>query len=204
MVKDKKYNMSFTTGSLYHYESVTIVELYIELQDWNAARNNAITENLLQSRTLSTLKKVCGEVISRLKTLSPRELNYLAQTNHQEQAYLLWIAVCRRYEFIADFATEVLRERYITLKSDLSYEDFDAFFNQKAEWHEELERITQSTRSKSRQVLFRILREANLLSDNNIIHAAMLSSELLVLLREECANDIFYFPIFEADMKKVK
>jgi hypothetical protein len=204
MVKDKKYNMSFTTGSLYHYESVTIVELYIELQDWNAARNKAITENLLQSRTLSTLKKVCGEVISRLKTLSPRELNYLAQTNHQEQAYLLWIAVCRRYEFIADFATEVLRERYITLKSDLSYEDFDAFFNQKAEWHEELERITQSTRSKSRQVLFRILREANLLSDNNIIHAAMLSSELLVLLREECANDIFYFPIFEADMKKVK
>ncbi len=196
--------MSFTTGSLYHYESVTIVELYIELQDWNAARNKAITENLLQSRTLSTLKKVCGEVISRLKTLSPRELNYLAQTNHQEQAYLLWIAVCRRYEFIADFATEVLRERYITLKSDLSYEDFDAFFNQKAEWHEELERITQSTRSKSRQVLFRILREANLLSDNNIIHAAMLSSELLVLLREECANDIFYFPIFEADMKKVK
>lgn len=204
MVKDKKYNMSFTTGSLYHYESVTIVELYIELQDWNAARNKAITENLLQSRTLSTLKKVCGEVLSRLKTLSPRELNYLAQTNHQEQAYLLWIAVCRRYEFIADFATEVLRERYITLKSDLSYEDFDAFFNQKAEWHEELERITQSTRSKSRQVLFRILREANLLSDNNIIHAAMLSSELLVLLREECANDIFYFPIFEADMKKVK
>lgn len=204
MVKDKKYSMSFTTGSLYHYESMTIVELYMEQQDWNATRNKAITENLLQSRTLSTLKKVCGEVISRLKTLSPRELNYLAQTNHQEQAYLFWIAVCRRYEFIADFATEVLRERYITLKIDLSYEDFDAFFNQKAEWHEELERITQSTRSKSRQVLFRILRETNLLSDNNIIHAAMLSPELLVLLREECAEDIFYFPIFEADMKKVK
>jgi hypothetical protein len=93
--------------------------------------------------------------ISRLRTLGPDELEFLVAASHQEQAYLLWLATCRQYRFIADFAVEVLRERYITLKNDLTHEDFDSFFNRKSEWHEELDRIAPATGSKLRQVLFK-------------------------------------------------
>ncbi len=193
--------MSFTTGSLFHRESVRLAALYLDLGDWNAVRDKVITENLLQTRTLNTLKRVCREVISRLKTLSRGELELIVEGYHQEQGYLLWLAVCRRYSFIADFAVEVLRERYITLKNDLNYEDFDFFFNRKSEWSLELDKITPATRSKLRQVLFKMLREADLLTANNMIHAAMLSSRLLELIYQSSLRDLVYFPVFESELK---
>lgn len=197
-----RYSMSFTTGSLFHRESVKLAALYLDLGDWDSVRHKVITDNLLQTRTLNTLKRVCREIISRLKTLSLSELKFLLETSHQEQAYLLWLAVCRRYRFIADFAIEVLRERYITLKTDLNYEDFDSFFNQKSEWHSELDEIRPATRSKLRQVLFKILREADLLSANNIISAAMISQQLIDLISHYNRREILYFPIFESDLKR--
>jgi hypothetical protein len=196
--------MSFTTGSLFHRESVELAALYLDLGDWNAVRSKVIAQNLLQTRTLNTLKRVCREIISRLKTLSSGELEFLVEGRHQEQAFLLWLAVCRRYKFVSDFAVEVLRERYITLKCDLTHEDFDSFFNRKSEWHLELDEITPATRSKLRQVLFKILREADLLTANNMIHAAMLSPRLLGLIHKGSRRDILHFPVFESDVKGMR
>lgn len=196
-----RYSMSFTTGSLFHRESVKLAALYLDLGDWNSVRDKVIAENLLQTRTQNTLKRVCSEVISRLRTLSSGALEFLVEGSHQEQAYLLWLAVCRRYRFIADFAVEVLRERYIALKSDLSHADFDSFFNRKSEWHAELDEISPATRSKLRQVLFKILREADLLTANNMINAAMLSPRLLDVIHQGSRGELLYFPVFESDLK---
>mgnify|MGYP001592165362 FL=1 len=193
--------MSFTTGSLFHRESVKLAALYLELGDWNAVRDKVISNNLLQTRTLNTLKRVCREVISRLKTLSIEELVLLVEANPQEQGYLLWLATCRRYRFIADFAIEVLRERYITLKTDVNHEDFDSFFNRKSEWHAELDVIQPTTRNKLRQVLFRMLREAGLLASNNIINAAILSPRLLNAITHNNRRDVLFLPVFESDLK---
>ena len=203
-ISNTRYSMSFTTGSLFHCESVDLVKLYLDLGNWNSVRDKVVAENLLQTRTLNTLKRVCREVISRLRTLSSGELEFLVEGNHQEQAYLLWLAVCHRYRFIADFAIEVLRERYISLKADLTYDDFDSFFNRKSEWHLELDEITPTTRGKLRQVLFKILREADLLAANNMIHAAMLSPRLLDLIHQGSRRDILHFPVFESDVKRMK
>lgn len=203
-MSNDRYSMSFTTGSLFHRESVKLAALYLDLGDWNSVRDKVIAENLLQTRTLNTLKRVCREVVSRLRALTQGELEFLVEASHQEQAYLLWLAVCRRYRFIADFAVEVLRERYITLKSDLTFDDFDSFFNWKSEWHLELDEITPATRGKLRQVLFKILREADLLTANNMIHAAMLSPRLLGLIQQGGRRDILHFPVFESDVKGIK
>ena len=203
-MKNDRYRVSFTTGGLFHRESVKLAELYLDLRDWKAVQERVIVENVLQARTLNTIKRVCREVISRIRTLGPDELNFLVAASHQEQAYLLWLATCRQYKFIADFAVEVLRERYITLRNDLTHEDFDSFFNRKSEWHEELDRITPATRSKLRQVLFKILREADLLTAHNMINAALLTPKLLEIILQSNQRDILYFPVFESEVKRAK
>lgn len=196
-----RYTMAFTTGGLFCRESVRLAELFLDRSDWNAVRDQVIAENLLQARTVKTLKHICREVLLRLKTLSRSELEFLVESRHQEQVYLLWIAVCRRYSFIAEFAVELLRERYITLKADVRREDFDSFFHRKSEWHPELDGLRPSTRAKLRQVLFKMLREADLLSTNHLIHAALLSPGLIDLIKHSDVREALYFPIFESDLQ---
>jgi hypothetical protein len=194
--------MSFTTGTLFHQESVKLAVLFLESHDWNLVRNIVLSENLLQFRTVNTSKRVFREVRSRLKTLNEDELDLLIHGSLQEQGYLLWLAVCRRYKFIADFAVEILREKYISLKVVLEYEDFDFFFNKKSEWHEELDQTKPATKMKSRQVLFKMLREADLLTSNNIINAAMLSPRFLKAISQENYQDILVFPAFDSDLRE--
>lgn len=196
-MKADSYSMSFTTGSLFRQESVQVAALFLEYQDWNKVRDRVLSENLLQFRTMNTLKRVCREIFSRLKTLSPDELTLLVHSATQEQGYLLWLAICRRYKFIEDFAIEILRERYLTLKKDLPYEEFDAFFNKKSDWHERLNTIKPATKAKLRQTLFKMLREADLLTGNNIIQAAMLSPKLLRAVQQENKDSILIFPTME-------
>ncbi len=196
-----KYSMSFTAGSIFFQESVKFAELYLEFGDWDETKNYIIHQNILQARTLNTSKRICTEIISRLKTMNKQELEFLLDSSSQDQAYLLWLAICRRYQFIGDFAIEVIRERFIFLKTDLNYIDFDSFFNQKSEWHVELENIKSSTRNKLRQVLFKILREADLLTENNLINVATLSPNLIEIICRNDKQEILYFPLFESNLQ---
>ena len=196
-----KYSMSFTAGSIFFQESVKFAELYLEFGDWDETKNYIIHQNILQARTLNTSKRICTEIISRLKTMNKQELEFLLDSSSQDQAYLLWLAICRRYQFIGDFAIEVIRERFISLKTDLNYIDFDSFFNQKSEWHVELENIKPSTRNKLRQVLFKILREADLLTENNLINVATLSPSLIEIICQNDKREILYFPLFESNLQ---
>jgi hypothetical protein len=79
-MKTDRYSMSFTTGGLFHGESVKIAMLFLEFNNWDLIRGKVIDENLLQTRTLSTSKRVCSEVISRLKTLDRQEIDLLVRS----------------------------------------------------------------------------------------------------------------------------
>ena len=116
---DTKYSLSFTTGALLYHESVKLAELYFDLGAWPTVRTQVLDQNLLQARTLSTAKKICREIISRLKLLTPDEMEILVDGTTQEQGHMLWLAVCKRYRFIFDFATEVLREKFLHLDLEL-------------------------------------------------------------------------------------
>lgn len=196
----KKYSMSFTTGSLFRQESLKIAGLFLDFRDWNAVRKKVLSENLLQTRTLNTLKRVYREISSRLKTLCEEELALIVNGTSQDQSQLLWLAVCRRYAFIYDFAKEVLRERFVSFKAVLKYEDFDAFFNQKAEWHDELDGIAHATHVKARQIIFKMMREAGLLTDSYLINPVLLSAQLLNAIPRQQRQDLLIFPIFQADL----
>lgn len=196
-MKSERYSLSFTAGGLFHRESVELATLFLDLHDWNAVRGEVLAGNLLQARTLSSSKRICREICSRLKTLDHQQLDLLVHGTAQEQGYLLWVAACRRYPFIADFAIEVIRERYLSLKADLHYEDFDAFFNKKSEWHSELDALRPATRNKLRQVLFKMLHEAGLLTVNNTINPAMPSPRLVNVIAQGKQPDVLVLPVFE-------
>jgi len=193
--------MSFTTGTLLLRESVVLAVLHHEVGDWDAARDQVIADNRLQMRTHNASVRVCREVISRLKQLTPIELAIVHDAPYQEQAYVLWLAVCKRYRFIYAFAVEVIREKYLHLDFALTRADYDAFFNAKADWHPEVAGVAPSTREKQRQVVFKMLREADLASHDNRILPALLTPRLVEAIRHDDPAHFALFPISALDVK---
>jgi hypothetical protein len=196
-MSSERYKLSFTSGSLFILESIIIVGLYLEEGDWKSTREKVIARNLIQTRKLSTLKKISLEITHRLTMLREPELQFLVEASRQDQGYVLWMAICRRYTFIADFAVEVLRENFLSRKNTLTYDDYDLFFNRKSEWHPELEAISRNTGQKLRQILFRMLREADLLTSKNLINAAIFSENFRDLIKRYELKDFMYFPVLK-------
>lgn len=160
----ERYRLSFTTGGLFLQEAPLVAERYLTLCDWSLARAEVQSDNLLQVRTATAALRISKELVARLKHLEVPELEELREASLRDRGYLLWSATCRRYTFIRDFAVEVLREYHLLLRRQLSFEDYDTFYNAKALWHTELDEIASSTQHKLRQNLFRMLREADLIS----------------------------------------
>ncbi len=189
------YSMSFTTAPLLFQETLRVAELFAVEQDWQLVREKVLADNLLQMRTVNSSKRICSELCSRLKQLTPLQLETLLENSFREQNYLLWLAFCKRYRFVYDFAVEVVREKYLRLDMDLTYDDYDIFFNDKAEWHPEVERVAEATRKKQRQFLYRIMREAELLTDKNQIIPAVLSSRLTAVIQADNPAHLAIYPL---------
>lgn len=195
--------MSFTTGGLFYQESVNLTNLYLDKRNWSEVKEIAISDNILQTRTESTTQRVSREITSRLSLLTNDQLQLLADGTQLEQNYLLWLAICKRYSFIEEFAVEVLREKFLCLEIMLTHDDYNYFYNKKAQWHEELETLSPTTKVKNRSVLFRILLEAELLGAGNLIIPALFTKELVTVIAADNASFFACYPISDRDIKEL-
>jgi len=199
---NKPYVLSFTVGSLFWHESIKATELFHEYGDWSLVKARLLGDNILQIKKESSKRKIVTSLINRLELLKAEEISFFSSSSDRDQKYLLWIAICRQYSFIHDFALEVLHNRFILLEKKLEYKHFDEFIESKAFWHPELEEIISSTRKKLRQVLFRMMREAGVLSDENQIIQAIPSRGLADLISRDKFQELLLLPVFENDLKR--
>jgi len=204
MNKTRSYSLSFTTSSARIPESLKLVQLYLDLGDWNAVRQHVIADNVLQQRTVRSRKKMYQELSSRLKLLTDDELKYLNRGTHQEQSQLIWLAICRRYAFIRDFAIEVIHEAVLTLKSTVTYDEYNSFYTAKMVTHPELGTVADSTYRKVRQVLFLMLTEIQILDTDRTIHVTVLSPNLKSLAQKADPDVIRWYPVYDPQTLKVR
>lgn len=198
----ERYQLSFTTGGLFMQEACIVADRFLRLGDWALAREQVRQENLLQVRTAAAATRISREITARLQQMSELELQSMLESSLRDRAYLLWVAACRRYEFIRDFAIEVLREQYLSLRRQVTFADYDSFYNSKALWHAELDELAHSTQLKLRQNLFRMLREAGLVSEQAVIVTAQLSPHIAQILAERGRKELLVFPVTENDIQR--
>jgi len=190
-----RYALSFTTGALLAREAALLAPLYVQHRKWETVRRLALDSNLLQVRTHSTGIRLVRETVKRLSVLTDDEVALVTEVTASERNYLMWAAACRRYELIGEFAEEVLRERFLLLAPTLDHHDFDSFVRSKALWHDEVAEIKDSTLRKLRSNVFRMLKEAGLLSVAGRIMPALLSERLSLALASRAPSDLRFFPL---------
>lgn len=202
-MSSERYRLSFTTGGLFIRESTVLAEQYVALKSWPAARAQVRSRNSLQVRTATAALRITREVVTRLEHLSLPEIEFLLVASHRERGLLLWSAVCRRYVFVREFATEVLREHFLRRRLQLPLTEFNAFFQRKAATHEEVENIEPSTQAKLRQNLYRMMREADLISEQYLIQPAILTPRFAQLLAQQGRKDLHVYPVTDSDIDRI-
>lgn len=191
----RSYKMSFSTGGLFLNESVEVARLHEAGEPWEDTIVTALTEGAASLPKTASQRRSLREIVNRLSALTDEELAYLAATDDRtDQQALLWLAACRAYRFVWEFAVEVVRDRHLSYRLDLPLESFDLLWEEKAEWHDALNDISQSTRLKLRQVLFRMMREAGILSDDDTIQTAYLTPRVKSLIADTRRKDLAIFP----------
>ena len=195
MGSTQSYKMSFSTGGLFLNESVEVARIHRSGEPWKETVTKALEEGTAALPKLASQRRTLREIANRVSALTSDERAFLIEdADRQERQSLLWLATCRAYRFVREFAIEVLREQYLSYQLDLPLESFDVFFEAKAEWDDNLAGLSHSTRLKLRQILFRIMREAGILSDDNRILTTYLSQHLKVMIEDRNREELLFFP----------
>lgn len=194
MGEHERYALSFTSGGLLVREGEVAATIYLDARDWAATRVQIVEGNLFQARTTSSSVRTARETVQRVTTLTDAEIQLLTESSFTERQQLMWVAACRRYGLVGDFAEEVLRERFLLMTPLLGYEEFDRFIAGKSLWHPELDELKPSTAQKLRQSLFRMLHEGGLRTPHGDIVPAVLSERIIDALNQQRPSDLRFFP----------
>lgn len=141
---------------------------YAKDHDWARVRRSCIDDDILMLRLESSRKRVSSELIKRMGNLDGDAVTAIATISDSRiQSALLWIAICRTYEFVRDFTEQVVTSRWVEAKGDLPLGAYETFFEESSELHPELARLSESTRPRLRNQLLQMLREMEFMDGAN-------------------------------------
>ncbi|PHS52811.1 MAG: hypothetical protein COB01_06390 [Lutibacter sp.] len=173
MVKADKYNFSFTGFSLRVNEMTKVAEAMnegfpVEMVDFGDGNRNT------GQRRLNEIKK-------RLSKLTDKELQLLIAGDFTSNKQLAFLSVCKSHKFIRDFVVEVLREKLLVFDYQITEGDYISFYRRKSELHPEIEKLTEITQNKIKQVTFKILEQAGIIDNvkNKMIQPQLLDSNVI-------------------------
>jgi hypothetical protein len=197
------YAFSFLTGALYLSESVAVAKVMRQHPDWEAVARQAAEQNLLRQRTHASRTRLLREIRYRLQQLTARELDFLCEADARDQRHLLFIAICQRFRFIREFVEEVLRPKVLALDTQLYPADFARFFDQKGAEAPEVEKLTDKSVAKVKQVLIRMFAEAGLLDSTSSqrLTPSLPSRALALLITETGGKRLRYLLLSDADIR---
>ena len=176
------YAFSFTVGGLFLFEGIELARMRRSGLSWNEVRRTVPGGVFVAKGAPSSIKRIRNEVIGRISLLDDGELALLAEAGTTDARALMWVAACRKYRILAEFAFEVLDERLRTYQPEIRAMDFDQHLDAKGVLAEDVARLAPSTRQRLRSVTFRMLREAEILDAERRVRPLPISGPLHDLL----------------------
>lgn len=188
------YCLSLTGAGTYKQEMVLLARAYLDSGCWDDVKASVVDENLLQLNTDGNRKRIGSELIKRLKTLSPEELEFLANATGDDLSAIVWVAFCRTYPFVREFSNELIAERFAKMKPDVPRVTYQAFVEDKMYEHPELANLTVASREKVGIRVFGMARDCGLLDRSGLITPIYPSPAFVSLIKRSDPADLFVFP----------
>jgi len=160
-----RYCLSFTAAGLRPELAAVIASIHLdEEDDWVRTKAAVLERNALQTRSVSTGKRLESELRQRLQCLNAPQLQLLARGTSDERSAMAWLAVLKRIQIASDLTREVLLGKLSSQDSVLRRSDMAAFYEDCERDHPELAALAPSSQQKVRSALLQMLRDAGLLA----------------------------------------
>lgn len=162
------YNAAITREQFLFYEMRTTARLINEGLDKNAAVERIVSENLFQYPTEKSIHRMALACIRRLESMEDDTLITAIATQPSDTAKQICLyAMMRQYRLVWDFMLTVIGDKYRKLDSNFSKMDINIFFMRLQEQDDRVAEWSNSTITKIRQVLMKILVENEYLDSTN-------------------------------------
>ncbi len=182
------YNAAITREQFLFYEMRITAKLLNEGLDKDHVVERIISENLFQYPTEKSVRKMALACIRRLEAMEDNSLISAIATQPSSIAKQICLyAMMRQYRLVWDFMLTVIGDKYQKLDDSFSWMDLNAFFMRLQEQDNWVATWSNSTITKVRQVLTKILVENEYLDSVDATHLnpVLISSLLENAIRED-------------------
>ena len=155
-----KYNGEIVAGSLLINESRKIARLLLNDADSDAWHKAIVIDNILQKRSPVAAKRQARLIKNRLSLMKPDLWEIVDDGSSDVAIQALLSASIKHSRLVGDFMDTVIRQHWQTFQEKISTKDWKDFLEICAQVDPKVDEWTESTRSKLKQIVFRILAES--------------------------------------------
>jgi hypothetical protein len=201
-----EYSFSFTGSNAQLQITCIISQEYLRVLDWEKTKTIVGDQNLMNKVKRSTFIREFREIRKRLVLLTPVQIDLLANGNSDESKAMVFLSLVKLYTFIREFYQEVVRRKYLYFENAVVPIDFNEFVKSKAVSHPELKNLTDTTLTKVRTVLFRMLEETGMIHSvkDGLILKPYLSNDAISAITGDDPRWLSWFLYTDAEINSLK
>lgn len=195
---DIKYDFSFTAASLRLSDMVFVAKNLKDDSELDCIE-------YLGNGNSKTGKRFFREFKKRISNLTKEQIVLLIDSDLKTQRQIAFLSVCKSYGFIFDFIIEVLREKILMFDYQITNTDYNSFFEIKCAQYERLDNLSDMSKYKIKQVMFKILEQAGIINSvkEKIIQPQILNKKLIDAIIVEDCQYLKVFFVSDMDIKKL-
>lgn len=163
------YNGEIVAGSLMLPESRKIAGLLLKKVSEDEWYNAIVNNNILQKRSPATATRQSKLIKKRLELVEPVLWHLIEDGGAEVATQAVLVAAIKHSKLLGDFMDRVCRQHWQTFTPELSHTDWRSYLESCTQVDPIIGSWSESTITKLRQVVFRILAEANYLDNTRTL-----------------------------------
>lgn len=156
------YSAKLTAEPFLYNETKIIAQYLLDGISPEELKRKNIEENLIKYKSTKSIVRVNSPIFRRLNVMDREMLDEFAHTDIETSKYILLYTIMKTDRLVRDFVVEVYKDKLLMRKDYIEKFDIDNWYEEKCILSKTLRERTESTATKLKQVIMKILQDSGL------------------------------------------
>ncbi|MDO5849540.1 MAG: DUF1819 family protein [Methanobrevibacter sp.] len=179
------YTMQLSYLPFWFFETKKMAELLLDGLDKKEIMELSLDDNIFQLNSERRRKEIVNTLFKRLDGFSDELLEKFLQVDTDSARFFVLVSILKNDMLFFEFIREVFRDHMILGNFKLENSDFEIFFENKAMQSEKVANWQEVTLKKLKSGYKTILRESNLLIEDDMFSIPFIDLDLKAMLLNE-------------------